>query len=112
MFQEVDSVVPDISVLRKLLFASTYIPKETLHYCEEVITFAFDGRTEKPDSEKVRVLLENVEILDQKAFSTDTELLADLRSHDSVQNIPLGVILISTNSTRKFNMRRKTASSL
>ena len=102
MFQEVDSVVPDLSILRKLLFASVFIPKETPHYWEELIAFAFDGKTEKPNNEDIRVLLENIECLDQKAFSTDTELLACLRSHDSVQGIPLGVILISENCTCKL----------
>lgn len=104
MWQEVEAVVPDITVLRKLLFASVYIPKNTPQYLEEIVAFAFNGRVEKPDCDKIRVLLENIQELDETAFRTDTELTSDLDlgSHPSVQSgVPLGVILISTNNTCK-----------
>lgn len=98
MFQEVARIVPDIAVLRRLIFASAYIPKEMPHYWEEVTAFAFNGVDKKPEPEGVKVLMENIELLDQKAFNTDTELLADLRTHDSIQNQPLGIVLISSNT--------------
>ena len=102
MWQEVEITVPDITVLRKLLFASVYIPKDTPQYLKEVVAFAFNGRVEKPDCDKIRVLLENIQELDEKAFTTDTELTSDLGSHPSVQSgVPLVVILISKNNTCK-----------
>ena len=102
MWQEVEATVPDITVLRKLLFASVYIPKATPQYLEEVVAFAFNGRIEKPNCDQIRVLLENIQELDEKAFSTNRELTSDLRSHPSVQSgVPLGVILISENDTCK-----------
>lgn len=104
MWQEVGSALPEIAVLRKLLFASVNIPKQTPHYWEELIEFAYNGRVDKPpDAEKVRVLLENMELLDQMAFTTDDDLKAELLTHKScIRDKPLGVILISHNSTCKL----------
>ena len=47
MWQEVEAIVPDITVLHKLLFASVYIPKATPQYLEEVVAFAFNGKDRK-----------------------------------------------------------------
>ena len=99
MFQEVDRVVPDITVLRRILFASAHIPKEMPHYWEEVVGFAYDGIDKKPRIEEVKVLLENIHCLEQRAFHTDVELLAELHTHKGIQNHPLGVVLISPNTT-------------
>lgn len=63
MFQEVASVLPDISVLRRLLFASAYIPKEMPHYWEEVTAFAFSEVDQRPEFMEVKVLMENIELL-------------------------------------------------
>ena len=87
--------------MKYVFFFGLSIPKETPRYLEEVLAFAYSGRVEKPDCEKITVLLENTELLDQKAFSTDTELMGELCSHKSIQSMSLGVILISSNSTCK-----------
>ena len=102
MWQEVEAVVPDITVLCKLLFLSVYIPKDAPQYLEEVVAFTFSGRVKKPDCDKLRVLPENIQELDETAFCTDTELTSDLGFHPHVQSgVPLGVILISKNNTCK-----------
>lgn len=97
MFQEVDRTVPDLSVLRRLLFASAHINKEMPLYWEEVVGFAYDGIDKKPRIEEVKVLLENINCLEQRAFHTDAELIAELHTQRSSQNHPLGVVLISSN---------------
>ena len=99
MFEEVGSVVPDVSILRRLLFASVHIPKEMPHYWEEVTAFAFGSADKAPKPTEVKVLMENIELLDQKAFNTDAELYSDLRMHAGFRNSPLGVVLISSNET-------------
>lgn len=94
MFQEVAAVLPDVTVLRRLLFACAYIPNELPHYWEEVTAFGFNGIDKKPKPKEIKVLMENITLLDQKAFDIDIELRAELYQHQ-----PLGVVLISSNST-------------
>ena len=76
MFEEIAASVPDLTVLRRLLFVAVHIPKSTLKYSELVTDFAYGACEEKPGPESVRVLLENIEFLSKKAFDTDSQLLA------------------------------------
>lgn len=99
MFQEVSTVVPDVSVLRRLLFASVHFPKEMPRYWEEVTAFAFIGADKEPKPTEVKVLMENIEFLDQKAFNTDSELYTELRKRTGFQNSPMGIVLVSSNIT-------------
>ena len=66
MFEEVASNVPDVTVLRRLLFAAVHIPKATPRYSELVTDFAYGACEEKPSPDKIRVLLENLEFLNKK----------------------------------------------
>ena len=45
------------------------------------------------------MLLDNLEILDDKAFRTGKELLRELCSTEGYHGQPLGIVLISSNST-------------
>ncbi len=101
MWEEVASVVPDVTVLRRLLFAAVQIPKSSPKYAEIVREFAFGAYEQKPSPEKIRVLLENLEFLSGKAFDTDKQLLADLVMQKGCQGHPLGVVLVPTNSICK-----------
>ena len=101
MFEEIASSVPDVTVLRRLLFAAVHIPKSAPRYSELVTEIAYDGCEEKPSPDRTRVLLENIEFLSNKAFDTDSMLLADLVSQKGIQGYPLGIILISENSVCK-----------
>ena len=98
MFEEIASNVPDVPVLRRLLFAAVHIPKCTPRYSELVTEFAYSTCEEKPSPEKTRVLLENLEFLSKRAFDTDSELLAELVGRKGGQKHPIGVDLISDNS--------------
>ena len=98
MWQEIESTLPDITVLRRLLFASAHLAKESPNYWKIVCEFAF-GYSEPEHYERVRILLENLEYLDSKAFQTDRELQEQLYSSVGYQHKPLGVVLISPIET-------------
>ena len=98
MFEEIGSNVPDVTVLRRLLFAAVHIPKCTPRYSELVTEFAYSTCEERPSPEKIRVLLENLEFLSKRAFDTDSELLTELVGRKGGQEHPLGIVLISDNS--------------
>ena len=50
MWQEVVSLVPDATVLRRLLFAAVQVPKSTPQYLEIVNDFAFGNSKQKNKS--------------------------------------------------------------
>lgn len=99
MWQEIDSVVPDVRILRRLLFASVHITKECPCYWKIVCDFAYGFSCTEHEFENVRILLDNLEFLDSKAFQTDKELLEELYSFPEYHHQPLGVVLISSNNT-------------
>ena len=72
MFEEIAASVPDVTVLRRLLFAAVHIPKSTPRYSEVVTDLVYGACEEKPGPESVRVLLESIEFLSTKAFDTDS----------------------------------------
>lgn len=97
MFEEIAASVPDVTVLRRLLFAAVHIPKSTPRYSELVTDFAYGACEEKPVPESVRVLLENIEFLSKKAFDTDSQLLEEIIDQKGVQGHPIGIVLIPEN---------------
>ena len=102
MWEEVVSLVPDTTVLRRLLFAAVQVPKSTPRYPEIVNDFAFGTLKSKPTPEKTRVLLENLQFLNEKAFDTDKLLFGDLLKGTSIKGHPVGVVLISSNGICKL----------
>jgi hypothetical protein len=99
MLQEASSLCPDVSVIRRLSFAAANLPKDTPRYWELVTKFGFKSLSVSPSSDKVKVLLENVKYLDKEAFDGDSFLLRELLQDDGFSGHPLGIVLISTNST-------------
>ena len=96
MWQEIDSVVPEVIVLRRLLFATAHLSKECPKYWNIVTKFSFGSCDNLED---VKVLVENLEFLDSKAFETDQRLLKVLHSAEGYHKQPLGIVLISSNTT-------------
>ena len=45
------------------------------------------------------MLVENKEFLEQKAFNTNVDLLAELHTHKGTQHHPIGIVLISSNTS-------------
>ncbi len=99
---EVTGICPDISVLRRVLLATEQLPRETPSFWEIVTAFRFKKITKKTASEKVRMLVENTEVLDSEALKMDTELLKELIKHEGFDGRRLGIVLISSNSTCKL----------
>lgn len=88
------SVTKDVSVLRRMLFATVHLPREMPHYWETISLFSSQG---KVTVTQVKVLMENMQALNKKAFSTDLVLTKEILNveHQSMEH-PLGVVLVST----------------
>lgn len=97
MWQELERSVPDVSILRRILFAVANLPKETPNYWQIVRDFSFGSISS--DTENVRLLVENLRYIDSKAFTTDKSLLHELYDQPCTQQLdkPLGIVLISKN---------------
>lgn len=100
-WNEVSSIVPDMAILRRVLFAAAHIPTSVPRYPEIVCEFAFQSAKHRPEPEKVRVLLENISFMNEKAFKTDKILMKDLLSLQQGRGHPLGITLISENDVCK-----------
>lgn len=57
LWDEVASLVPDIAVLRRLLFAAAHIPSSLPMYPQTICEFAFQFSKHKPQPHQVRVIL-------------------------------------------------------
>ena len=67
----------------------------TPHYSEIVNDSAFGSSKQKPSPEKIKVLLENLKFLNEKAFGRNKELFSELFDHKDNQGQQLGIVLIS-----------------
>ena len=93
------SLVKDVSVLRRMLFASTYFSCDMPHYWEVVASFSNQGNNENVSASQVKLLMENLEILNQQAFSSDLVLTRELLSTKMSLSQPLEVVLVSAKKT-------------
>ena len=93
----VGSRIKDVSVLKRLLFATAYIPKEVPDYWEIVAKFGCHHHSDKgslsPDS--ARVAMETLEFLDLNAFRLDTDLMKEIVHMEyGPTKQPLGIFLV------------------
>ena len=101
MLQEISQLTSDVSVLWRLLIAAVHISDSTPNRWDIISNFAFEHSAQKCSTRDVKLLLDNVEFLDKKAFATDTALMAGLISLKRSGGEPLGVVLISDNTACK-----------
>ena len=98
----VGSVIKDVSVLRRMLFAASYLPQDVPHYLEIVASFSCVNSISL-SADKVKLLMENLQLLSRQAFATDAELSAELLKTHRVcpksKSEVLGVALISDKQT-------------
>ena len=87
----------DVSVLRRLLFAVTQLPRELPNFWGVAVEFATDGKVERNtiDFSTAAALLENIHSFDERAFDTDESLLQQLIGWTPSTGRPLGLVLIS-----------------
>ena len=94
MLQETSNICKDPSVLRRLLFAAKNLHKDTPKYWDIVTKFGFKSSSESACREKIKVLLENIQFVDENAFNADQTLFKELSDQDGFQGHPLGIVLI------------------
>ena len=97
----VSRYIKDVSVLRRMLFASTYLPDDLPNYWQVIVEFGtLRKNTESIKIDEAKVLFQNIKELDSFAFANDQELFSELISLevDKLKG-PLGVVLISSNDT-------------
>ena len=102
MLQEGSSVCPDISVLRRLCFAASTLPKDIPRYWELVTEFGFHSAAETPSVKDIQVLIENICFMEGSALTPDSCLKKELFDHNGFEGHPLGIILISLNEICKM----------
>ena len=73
-----------VSVVRRLVFASATLPKETPHYWDVVSHFASNTGQVKPQAAKT--FIENVQFFDSDALSSDQKLRTELL-HEMGSNV-------------------------
>ena len=86
----------DAAILRRIIFAAAYLPKDVPHYW--CIVGQFSGA--KLDTEVLRVAVENLHTLNEAAFASDEQLTKEIQalSPSAALHIgtPLGLVLISS----------------
>lgn len=91
--------IKHVSVLRRMLFAYSYLPEDHPNYWETIVKFGNKGReVDTLQVDQAKLMFENIKELDCTAFTIDEELFRDLSSFQ-VGSKPLGIVLISDNSS-------------
>ena len=80
----VGSVIKDVSVLRRMLFAASYLPQDVPHYWEIVASLSCVNSSISLSADRVKLLMENLQLLSRQAFATDAELTAELLKTQSM----------------------------
>lgn len=96
MMEPLASAVPDVAVVRRMLFATKSLPPDCPQYWDVIRDFATRGSSITLESGQVQALMENTQFFSAPAFHFDHQLQRELtmlpRPPDGQ---PLGVILIS-----------------
>ena len=101
MLSEISESIRDAGVLRRLVFASTHLPKDCPQYWDIVARFSTKGsKCTQPSLDKIKALVENIEDVSADAFATDNDLLHELHKQE-VQGKALGVVLLSPQTKCK-----------
>ena len=89
----------DLTVLRRLIFAVVYLPKDLPQYWSVVGKFASQGGKDL-EPEIVRLAVENLRLLNEQAFVTDKQLADEIHALQTMPEVgtPLGVVLISSKT--------------
>ena len=100
MLSTLSKSVKDASVLRKLEFAANFYPRSTPNYWDNLAYFCASQKEDKNNltADLARQLVDNLKVLDKEAFCSDLELTKEIiMMKRQGSDIPLGVVLISTN---------------
>ncbi len=90
------SVVKEVSVLRRMLFATAFLPRELPHYWEIIASFSCRGSSTSLAADRVKLLMDNLQYVNDQAFTTDAKLTKELLCADGHSSVkPLGIVLVS-----------------
>ena len=80
MFSQFSQFVKDVSVVRRLQFAARFSPKTMPNYWDHITAFSQETKAHRNSltPENVRLLIENLEVIDQGAFASDKELTKEI----------------------------------
>lgn len=90
--------IGDASICRRMLFATSFLPKDYPYYWKAVGIFATLGMEKPRIKESVcRVLIENVEAFSPKVFVSDSNFIQEIveMKLELTDNHPIGIVLIS-----------------
>lgn len=78
----IPSQINDLEVVRRALFVSVYLPKACPNYWSVVTQFAtMNSQLGKDlDSTTVKTMIENLQLLNATAFSTDKQLMEEIHA--------------------------------
>ena len=93
LFGDLDQVV-----MRRIVFAVAYLPVDCPKYWDKFAVL--DTPSSTLSGERVKLLVENLQVLNEKAFSTDRALSLELQSMNYEKCEPLGVVLVSNHVCR------------
>ena len=93
----------DLGLIRKIIFASVFLPKDFPNYWSTIAKFA-SVTSENPQAteENVKVMVENLQVFNDHAFCSDKQLLSEFLSFSPSDGKPIGIVLISNATTCKF----------
>ena len=116
MLETVSKYIQDVSTLRRLLLAVVHLPSDLWGVAVEFTTRGQESQCSVTEAQ-VKVLMENIQELDVRDFSTDRQLFRELINLKVSTNKPLGLILVSGNEKciqcgNKLQLRKDRQSSV
>lgn len=92
--------IKEVSVLRRLLFAVVFLNSDVPDFWGVVVEFATSGKISKSSitPDQAKVLVENLQVLNEAAFETDQALQKEL-TFIQLPRKPQGIPLISSSSS-------------
>jgi len=101
MLRMVAAKLKDVSTLRRLLFATVHIPRDLPNFWGVVVEFATFGEVDRSrlGEDEARMLVENMEEFESRAFATDKVLLQELVGFKPSKGRAFGLVLISPESS-------------
>ena len=104
MLELIVKYIKDVSVLRKLLFATAFLSPQIPEFWGLVIEFATAGKSTASSltPKQAKALAENIHLLNSSVFDSDEVLFRDILQLQFNPSQPLGIPLISENKTCKL----------
>ena len=121
MLNTLSQMLKDVSVVRRLGFAASFLPRSMPGYWETVCSFSVMHKQSRNaiTPEQVQTLVDNLEMIDNQVFTPDQELIREIvvMPRSGQLDLPLGIVLVSPKENyhlcgTKLNIRADRASSV